>query len=268
VVSARAFFVNSALAFATAQLLTAALHETCHGLVAQALGFAPKIYAFYEDNPTGTPVQSAAILAAGPLGSLVLGGLFRLWYSRGKATYGFWRLLLFWLAWLGIMEFVNYLFVTPWLTLGDTAKLADIFGAPLWSRYAVAVLGAGLVFLLAPFAAADMFAVAPAGTPLDEPGARRKYIVRSFYLPLLVGVVLTGLGGIGGRPEFVFFGLLGTLGNIDLVAASLYVRWPIVTPPLAEPAATAQPRIEPAGIALYVAVVLFYILVLSHGMPV
>jgi hypothetical protein len=262
-------FVNSALAFATAQLLTAALHETCHGLVAQALGFAPKIHAFYENNPTGTPAQSAAILAAGPIGSLVLGGLFRLWYGRGKALYGFWRLLLFWLAWLGIMEFVNYLIVTPWLAAGDTAKLADIFGAPLWTRYAIALLGAGFVFLLTPFAAADMFATAPAGTPLDEPRARRKYILRGFYLPLFAGVVLTGLAGIGGRPEFVFFGLLGTLGNIDLVAASLYVRRPVLTPPpLAEPAAAPQPRIEPAGIALYVALVLFYVLVLSRGLPV
>jgi hypothetical protein len=262
-------FVNSAVAFAAAELLTAALHETCHGLVAQALGFAPKIYAFYENNPTGTPAQSAAILAAGPLGSLVLGGLLRLWYGRAKALHGFWRLLLFWLAWLGIMEFVNYLIVTPWLTAGDTAQLADIFGAPLWSRYAVALLGAGLVFLLAPFAAEDMFALAPAGAPLDPSRARRRYIMRGFYLPLFAGVVLTGLAGIGGRPEFVFFGLLGTLGNIDIVAASLYVRRPGVTPPPpADPIAATQPRIEPAAIALYVALALFYILVLSRGLPV
>jgi hypothetical protein len=268
-VSGRAFFVNSALAFATAELLTAALHETCHGLVAQALGFAPKIYAFYEDNPTGSAVQSAAILAAGPLGSLFLGGLFRLWYVRSKGRSGFWRLLLFWLAWLGIMEFVNYLIVTPWLTAGDTAQLADIFGAPLWSRYAVALLGAGFVFLLAPYATADMFAIAPAGTPLEEFRARRRYIVRGFYLPLFAGVVLTGVAGIGGRPEFVFFGLLGTLGNSDIVGASFSVRRPIVTPPpLAQPIAAAQPGIEPAGIALYVALVLFYILVLSRGMAV
>ena len=158
-------------------------------------GSLRRFYAFYENNPTGTPAQSAAILAAGPLGSLVLGGLFRLWYDRLKSSHGFWRLLLFWLAWLGIMEFVNYLIVTPWLTAGDTAQLADIAGAPLWSRYAAALLGAGLVFLLAPSAAADMFAVAPAATLLDEPRARRRYIMRGFYLPLFAGVVLTGLAG-------------------------------------------------------------------------
>ena len=93
--------------------------------------------------------------------------------------------------------------------------------------------------------------------------------MRGFYLPLFAGVVLTGLAGIGGRPEFVFFGLLGTLGNIDIVAASLYVRRPGVTPPPpADPIAATQPRIEPAAIALYVALALFYILVLSRGLPV
>ncbi len=61
----RALFVNSALAFASAELLTAALHESGHGLAAQFFGFSPHIYAFYENNPSGDACETLTILAAG-----------------------------------------------------------------------------------------------------------------------------------------------------------------------------------------------------------
>jgi hypothetical protein len=261
------FFVNSAFAFACAELLTAAFHECGHGLVAQALGFAPRVYAFYENNPTGSAAQTLEILAAGPFASLFSGAAFWIWYARSGPRYGFGRLLLLWLALLGVMEFVNYLIVTPWLGAGDTAQFADVLGWPVAARYAVAAAGVAMLVALARPAAAAIFSVAPQAVPLDTASARRRFILRGFYLPLVVGVFLTALAGVRSAPIFVGYGLLGTFGNIDIVVAAMYAG-------LAAPAADARMasdaplRVEPAGIALYAALVLVYVLFFSRGVPI
>lgn len=259
------FFVNSAFAFAFAELTTAALHETGHGLMAQALGFSPKIYAFYEDNPTGTIHQSIAILAAGPLASLVLGLLFRAWYRSGEARYDLGRLLLFWLAWLGIMQFVNYVIVTPWLTAGDTAQIADLFRVPTWGRYLISAAGWVVLAVLTRPAIQDMLALAPQSEPLDTPRDRRRFVLRSFYSPLFVGTLLTAAGGVGGQPTIVLYGMLATIGNIDVVAFSLF-RSGEEPPRMRTP---GQPlKVEPVAIVLYLIVVAFYVFVLARGLPV
>ncbi|MGA3038680.1 MAG: hypothetical protein ABSE64_14485 [Vulcanimicrobiaceae bacterium] len=262
--SNRAFFINSALAFAAAVLLTAALHETGHGLAAQALGFSPKIYAFYEDNPTGTPMQNLLILAAGPCTSLVLGLIFLLWLRRGIPRYTFPRLFLFWMAWGGIVEFVNYIIVTPVLRGGDTWAIADILQAPLWTRWAWCAMGIVAILRLAPIAKESMFAVAPQGVELDSRRAQRRYVMGGFYLPLLVGVVLLAPAGIGGKASIVMLGLFSALGNIDIIAATLYRR----PDPPAVHGIDAALRIEPLAIGAYLVMVTLYVFVLSHGLPV
>lgn len=246
-------------------LATAVLHETGHGLAAQGLGFSPKIYAFYENNPAGTPAQNLVILAAGPIASLLIGSLCLIWYKMTEARYNFGRLLLFWFAWLGIMEFVNYIIVTPWLTAGDTAQIADILNLSIAARYGVALIGIAILIILLRPAAETMLALAPADFPLESGAERRRFIMRGFYLPLLAGTALTALGGIGTNPVNVMLGLLGTLGNIDVIATALFrahdarvrQRFP-----------SSPPRVEPVALLLYLATVAFYIAFLPRGLPV
>ena len=258
--------INSALAFASAELITAALHETGHGLTAQALGFSPHIYAFYENNPSGNARETLTILAAGPITSLVLGAIFWAWYRRAKPRYSYGRLLLLWLALLGVMEFVNYVIVTPWLAGGDTARIADVMHWPMTARYGLTAIGVVLVVLLGRPAANAMLAIAPRSIAIGSPQARRRFIMRGFYLPLLAGVVLTALAGIGTQPLYAFYGLLGTLGNIDIVSAARYANG--VPPSDEERGPDAMLRIEPAALVSYMALVLVYILEFSHGVPV
>jgi len=260
----RAFFINSALASATAGLLTAALHETGHGLMAQILGFSPKIYAFYEDNPTGTPMQNLLILAAGPLTSLLLGVIFLLWLRRGTPRYSFPRLFLFWMAWSGIVLFVNYLIVTPLMRAGDTWAIADILQAPLWTRWAWCAIGIVAIIRLAPTAKESMFAVAPQSTQLDSRPEQRRYVMGGFYLPLLAGVVLQAPAGIGGNPAIVMLGLLSAIGNIDIIAVTLYRR---PDPPTVH-GIDARLRIDPFAIGTYLVMVALYVLVFARGMPI
>jgi hypothetical protein len=260
------FGLNSTLAYASAGLLTAALHETGHGLAAQSLGFAPRIYAFYEDNPSGTTAQDLIILAAGPLTSLALGVLFLALFQRGQPRYTFGRLFLFWLGWLGVLEFVNYLVVTPWLSAGDTAQIANRLGWALWPRYLVAAAGIGIVVLLARPAAVTMLAVAPESIPIKSPADRRRFIFGGFYLPLFAGTLLSGLGGIGTLAVAVGYGLLAGLGNIDLIGTAMYsARGSLVVP---ERRNGAPLRIEPMAVVLFVLIVAAYIALLSHGLPV
>lgn len=261
----RAYFVNSAFAFSIAMLITATLHEAGHGFAAQALGFAPRIYAFYENNPTGTAAQNLIILAAGPLASLLVGAICLTWYRRTSPRYGFERLLLFWFAWLGIMEFVNYVIVTPWLSAGDTAQIADILHWPVAARYALALAGIAMLVLLLRPAAQTMLAAAPQDMPLETPRERRRFILRGFYLPLIAGVALTAAAGIGSNPYIVALGLFGTFGNIDVIAMALF-RAHDAAVPARKPGAPL--RVEPAAVALWVASVLFYVLFLRHGLPV
>jgi len=261
-----AFFVNSALAFASAELITAALHEAGHGIVAQILGFSPHIYAFYENNPSGDVRQTLTIIAAGPITSLVLGAVFWRSYRRGQPRYSYGRLLLVWLALIGVMECINYLIVTPWFAGGDTARFADALRWPTGARYGLMATGIVLLFLLARPAACAMLAVAPQSIALESARARRGFIIRGFGLSLLAGVALTALAGIGSSPFYVAYGLLGTFGNSDIVVAAQYA---MASPPEErERGADAVLRIEPAGIALYVALLLIYVLAFSRGVPV
>ncbi len=245
-------------------LVTAALHEAGHGIVAQAFGFAPRIYAFYEDNPTGTATQTLLILAAGPIASLVLGGIFLALYHRQRAHYSFWRLFLFWLGWGGIMEFVNYLVVTPWLSAGDTARFAAILHWPLWVRYAVCVVGIVAVVALGRLAATTMFALAPRGIALETKRDRRRFVIGVFYMPLLAGVALSAVAGIGGRLVIVALGAFASLGSIDIVVSAMYAGGALPT----QRREDAPIRIEPAAISLYVALVALYVFVFSRGMPI
>jgi hypothetical protein len=262
----RAAFVNSAVAFASAELITAALHEVGHGLAAQALGFSPHVYAFYENNPSGDARQTLTILAAGPLTSLLLGAFFWSWYRRSTPRYSYGRLILLWLALVGVTEFVNYLIVTPWLTAGDTARIADTLRWGILARYGVTAIGIALLVILGRPAANAMLALAPHGEALDSSQARRRYLVRMFYLPLLAGVALTALAGIGSRPFYVFYGLLGTFGSLDIVVAARYADG--VPPDEDERGTDAPVRIETAGIALYAALVVVYASALSRGVPI
>jgi hypothetical protein len=262
----RALSVNSALSFASAELLTAALHEAGHGLAAQIFGFAPRIYAFYENGPSGTARETLTILAAGPITSLVLGVLFWAWYRRATPRYSYGRLLLLWLALIGVMEFVNYLIVTPWLTGGDTAQIADILHWPMSARYGLTAIGVVLVVMLGRMATSAMLALAPRAIAINSPQERRRFITRSFYLPLFAGVLLTAPAGIGSRPLYVVYGLLATLGNIDIVSAARYASG---APPDEQERGIDTPlRIESAALILYAALVLLYVLAFSHGVPI
>jgi hypothetical protein len=224
------------------------------------------VYAFYENNPSGSAGETVAILAAGPISSLILGAAFWTWYRRTKPRYSYGRLLLLWLALVGVMEFINYLIATPWLPAGDTARIADVFGLPALARYGMSLIGIASLVVLGRPAAGALLALAPRSVEVDTAHARQRFFM-AFVLPsLLAGVACTALAGIGSHPFYVAYGLFGTLATIDIVVAARYADG--VPPSERERGNDGQVRIEPTAVALYAALVALYVFALSRGVPV
>jgi hypothetical protein len=133
------------------------------------------------------------------------------------------------------------------------------------ARYGLTAIGVALLVVVARPAATATLALAPQGVALDSPQARRRAVMGILYLPLLAGVALTAFAGIGSRPFYVAYGLLGTFGNIDIAVAALYAT--AAPPDEKERGVDAPLRIEPVAIALYAALVLVYVFAFSRGVP-
>jgi hypothetical protein len=258
----------SALAFATAGLIMTFLHELWHALAARALGFHPRVYAFVEDNPSGTPTQDVLIAAAGPIGSLIAGLFFfailRLAAGR-RYTYA--NILLFWMAIHGIMNFINYLIVTPWLVGGDTWAIAQRLGVSLPWQYAATIVGVLLLLFFGPRAARATLDIAPPSVALATPRDRRFFLRRFYFAPVTFGIALVLVACLRQKPVYILYAFLGMVGNYDICAVAsgspgkTYERPP-------EAALGQTPALGPGPIGLYVLSVLFYLLVLTPGLPI
>jgi len=259
-----AAILPGALAFATAELVVVFFHECCHAIAARALGFFPSVYAFYENNPSGTPFQDIVIAAAGPLGSFVSGILIFV-LARRQRGYSYVHLLVFWLGVLGVTEFINYLIVTPWLTGGDTGLIAERLGLPVYARYLVSLAGWLLLGLFGAAVARAALHIAPSGVALSAPYERKRYLRRMLLLPYLLGLVLYAPAAIGTKPFFVLLGFLGTAGTAGVLQSAVFAanRARETDRPKAAP-----PKVEPPAVVAYLGCVVFYVTVLAHGLPI
>jgi hypothetical protein len=89
----------------------------------------------------------------------------------------------------------------------------------------------------------------------------------TFVLPsLLAGVACTALAGIGSRPFYVAYGLVGTFATIEIVIAARYADG--VPPGDGERGNDAPLRIERSAVAIYAALAALYVFALSRGVPV
>jgi hypothetical protein len=114
--------IQSAVAYATASLITVTLHEFGHGLAARLYGFHPTVYGLHEEDVAASPIHVAVIAAAGPVASLLLGLVFLAIHKRMRGQ-GFPRYLTLWLGLLGIALFMGYLLTPPFYTKGDVYRV-------------------------------------------------------------------------------------------------------------------------------------------------
>lgn len=138
--SQEARLLQSAIAYASAALITVTLHEFAHGAAAVLLGLRPTVYGLHEEDVASGGAQAGMIAGAGPVASLVLGLIFLALHKRLRGQ-GFARYLTFWLGLLGIAVCMGYLLTPPFYQEGDVYKVLASMGAttPVFM---------GLVFLL------------------------------------------------------------------------------------------------------------------------
>lgn len=147
-VERRSLTANATLAFVLAGMVNSILHEGAHAAAGLVLGLGPTISPFsVEFADEGSTTQQIITASAGPVFSLVMGLVLMVVARRWGSGFG--RLFWMWLPFMGVMNFVGYLFIAPFAQAGDTGKVLSLLGAPTPVYIASAVVGVGGQFLLA-----------------------------------------------------------------------------------------------------------------------
>lgn len=140
--------IQSAVAYATASLITVTLHEFGHGLAAWLYGFHPIVYGLHEEDIAASPARIAVIAAAGPAVSLLLGLIFLAIHKRMRGQ-DFPRFLTLWLGLLGIAVFMGYLITPPFYKRGDVFTVLASFNlaSPMFIGFCLLIGAFGIVQL-------------------------------------------------------------------------------------------------------------------------
>jgi len=142
---AKSLLLNSILIAVTTSLLTTILHEGAHYLTALFLGVPAELHHNYVSTPDTTPAQTATIISAsGPLFSLIF-GILSLIISVKTVRISLFKLFLLWLGMQGILTFFGYLLIAPIAAEGDTGKVFDYLGFPVYLSVGIAV--ASFIFI-------------------------------------------------------------------------------------------------------------------------
>ncbi|CCH00448.1 hypothetical protein FAES_2439 [Fibrella aestuarina BUZ 2] len=137
---------NSIVVALIANLSMVMLHELGHFLVAYSLGLNPQLHHnfVYIDPHNVADAQLLWIAAAGPLGSLLVGGAClsaeRQIRQKRPGT-----LLLLWMGLHGVLLFLGYLFIAPFFREGDTGKVFALLGLPEWLIILLSVGSVGVL---------------------------------------------------------------------------------------------------------------------------
>jgi hypothetical protein len=241
--SRRALLASSTLAFALAAMVNDTLHEGAHALAGLAQGLVPTLTPFAVDfAPEGTVAQQVVHAAAGPVFSLVL-GLVLMLVSRSWGR-GVVRLFFLWLSFMAVMNFVGYLFIAPFASVGDTGQILHLLGAPALVYVGVALAGVAGQFWLGYRFAGEVSRYA------DTVAEERQLAYHAWILGTLVviAVTVTEVLALGADPATLFVVVfyscaVGVFGPMQFI---FHARFP----PRHEPLAVS--RVSPAALVLTV----------------
>lgn len=243
--------IQSAVAYATALLITVTLHEFGHAMAAWLYGFHPTVYGLHEQDIAASPVRVAVIAAAGPLVSLVLGMVFLAVQKRMRGQ-GFPRYLTLWLGLLGIAVFVGYLITPPFYARGDVYIVLASFNlaSPMFIGISV-VCGAIGIVLLGRIGLPRLLALTNSLQPLRP---------QMLALGILSWVLGSALVWVAMLPQFPWM-LVAIGAFVPLI--NLFASRRNQQEPYGEPG--AEPNISIAGIVLLLLMVALEHTVLRQG---
>ncbi|MCF8238802.1 MAG: hypothetical protein K9I85_11640 [Saprospiraceae bacterium] len=175
--------------FVAAFALTTYLHEGTHALIAKWAGVHPVLFHSYVSySEVGVPpMDQLWIAAAGPIWSLFQ-GLFFLWigwrFGKKDLTHLFW----IWLGIMGMVVFLGYIMMGPFMEYGDTGKIYAILATPQIVTIGLAIIGlVGIVFIFRRITPQLSQIIERFRTEVSSP------VFQLFILPIILGTGLNVL---------------------------------------------------------------------------
>lgn len=202
----KTILLNSALALSSAFIFTIVLHELAHYATALIMGYEAIIFhnrVVYE--MLTSPEDELGIAAAGPVFSLVQGMLaFHLVKRFPPNGFSLWLL---WMGIAGILTFMGYLMIAPFIPVGDTGKVFSILGVPHMIQLGLAIFAAIALTII--FISSARLFEPFVGEDLEGDKRKKARWARNMIMfPLFIGLILVTLLQF---PLTHFISLLGTI---------------------------------------------------------
>lgn len=189
----RLILVNLISIIVVAFGLTTFLHEFAHAITARLFGVNSTLFHTYVsfDNSITSTSQELFILSSGPLISFFQAILF-LTLLRKKNKIDFIGLFYLWMGIIGMVVFLGYMMMGPFIPYGDTGKIYTILATPTYISFSLAALAmVGIILFfrkLTPLFIDFLFNL----RALSE-FEKSKFFLIFFILPLLVGTIINTL---------------------------------------------------------------------------
>jgi hypothetical protein len=133
--------INSILIVISSSIIGTILHESAHYVAAYYLHLNPELHHNYVRPlvENGTQQQYAIMAAAGPLFSLIF-GIIVMFVSIKYMKPSLLKLFMTWLGMGSILGLFGYLLISPIAKEGDTGRVFDYLGVPIYLSVAIAVV--------------------------------------------------------------------------------------------------------------------------------
>jgi hypothetical protein len=136
----KALAINSILIVISSSIIGTVLHESAHYVTAYYLNLKPEMHHNYVlPLAKGTEQQFAIMAAAGPLFSLIF-GIIILFISIKYLKPSLFKLFMTWLGMGSILCLFGYLLIAPFAKEGDTGRVFDYLGVPIYLSIGIAIV--------------------------------------------------------------------------------------------------------------------------------
>lgn len=185
--------LNLTSAFVVGFALTMFLHELAHAVVAKIVHVDPVWFHSYVsyDSSTTPQMDQLYIAAAGPLFSLIQSLLFlKLLSKRIKAD--FVTFLHLWMGIMGMVVFLGYVMIGPFVPYGDTGKVYDILSIPTYASLSFSAIA--LIFIIYFFRkATPIIGRFVRHLNIETKYTQKKAALFLFVIPLVIGTIINVL---------------------------------------------------------------------------
>jgi hypothetical protein len=185
----KALAINSILIGISTGIIGTILHELAHYVVAVYFGLNPELHHNYVlPRNEGTPEQHVIMAAAGPLFSFFF-GIFALWVSVKFIRPSLLKLATLWLGMGSILTLMGYMLIAPIAKNGDTGRVFDYFGVPMYLSIAIAVASfVAINYLFGKFA--KYFIFYKHDEIFDKTETRKQLFIYPIYASIVIMTLL------------------------------------------------------------------------------